>query len=98
MNIRNDLRLVLRLVVAISLSTAALTTIAIAWMAWFGFRTLWISGMVALGRLWALRDRIDYDKALYETPSLDTINSYRDELSRIFKELNDSWLRVRQGQ
>jgi hypothetical protein len=50
---------------ALSLVAGALMTVATAWTSWFGFRRLWMANTATLTRLWALRDQIEYDKALY---------------------------------
>lgn len=88
----------LSILVALSLVTAGLATIAAAWTTWFAFRKLWINNTLALHSLYALRDRIDYDKARDDgQPDLETIESYRDQLEDIFSSLNSNWIRIREG-
>ena len=82
---------------ALSLMTAGLATIAAAWMSWFAFRRLWINNTIALQSLGALRDRIDYDKALHDGQiPREYVETYRDQLDEIFGTLNTNWLRVRE--
>ena len=88
----------LPILVAISMVTAGLATIAAAWTSWFAFRKLWINNTVALQSLYALRDRIDYDKARDNgQPTLEIVEAYRDQLDAIFASLNSSWVRIREG-
>jgi hypothetical protein len=83
---------------AVSLVTAGLATIAAAWTSWFAFRKLWINNTIALQSLWSLRDRIDYDKALYDGQiSLEAVKGYRDQLDSILASLNSNWVRIREG-
>jgi len=82
--------------VAVSLATAGLTTVAAAWSSWFAFRKLWVNNTVALTRLWELRDRIDYDKAQMGQPPQAQLIEYQDRLQQIFNDLNDTWVQVRQ--
>jgi hypothetical protein len=84
-----------RSLVAVSLGTAGLTTVATAWTSWFSFRKLWINNTTALVSLYALRDRIDYDKARDGQPPVDLVNEYREQLDQIFMDLNTNWTRIR---
>ena len=83
------------LLAALALALAAMTMVATAWTSWFSFRRLWINNTVALTRLYALRDRIDYDKARDGEPEPDLVASYRNELDGAFADLNAAWVRTR---
>jgi len=84
-------------IAAAALAAAGLTTIASAWSSWFASRKLWINNTVALTSLYALRERIEYDKARDGQPDAVTIVAYRSQLDEIFAELNRTWVRIREG-
>jgi hypothetical protein len=73
--------------VALSLVAGALTTVTVAWTGWFGFHRLWLANAATLVKLWALRDRIEYDKALYgDRLTRDQVNGYFEKYQQIFAE------------
>ncbi|GIF26636.1 hypothetical protein BJ973_001081 [Actinoplanes tereljensis] len=82
--------------VAFSLLTAGLTTVASAWTSWFGFRQLWAANTVTLTRLWGLRDQIDYDKAKSENElPIEIVDKYHERLQEIFADHNQEWKKIR---
>lgn len=83
--------------VAISLVTAGLATVAASLGSWLGPRRLWLSTNKAVVGLFALRDRIEYDKALYDNdPGLDRINEYHRNLLDVIAQANARWDKARQ--
>lgn len=84
------------LLVALSLVAGALTTVTVAWTSWFGFRRLWLANTATLTKLWALRDQIEYDKALFgDHLSRDLVRDYHDRLQQIFANHNQTWQQIR---
>jgi hypothetical protein len=81
---------------ALSLVAGALMTVATAWASWFGFRRLWLANAATLTKLWALRDQIEYDKALYgDHPARALVDEYHRQLQQIFAEHNQMWQQIR---
>ncbi len=82
--------------VALSLVAGALTTVTVAWTSWFNFHRFWMANTATLTKLWALRDQIEYDKALYgDHLTRDHVNGYHKRSMEIFAEHNQAWQRIR---
>jgi hypothetical protein len=82
--------------IALSLVVGALATVTVAWASWFGFHRLWLANTATLTKLWALRDQIEYDKALYgDHLTRDLVQDYHDRLQQIFAEHNQTWRQIR---
>lgn len=82
--------------VAISLVTAGLATVAASWSGWLAPRRLWLSNNQAVVGLYAIRDQIDYDKAVHgpELP-IDKVDRYHRDLQTIIRDANERWDRSR---
>ena len=81
---------------ALSLVAGALMTVATAWTSWFGFRRLWLANTATLTKLWALRDQIEYDKALHgDHLTRPLTDGYHEQLQQIFAEHNSAWQQIR---
>jgi hypothetical protein len=84
------------ILIALSLVAGALTTVAVAWTSWFNFHRRWLTDTATLTKLWALRDQIEYDKALHDDRlTRDHVNGYHKRFLEIFAEHNQAWQRIR---
>jgi hypothetical protein len=84
------------ILIALSLVAGALTTVAVAWTSWFNFHRRWLADTATLTKLWALRDRIEYDKALHgDRLTRDHVNGYHKRFLEILAEHNQGWQRIR---
>jgi hypothetical protein len=84
------------ILIALSLVAGALTTVAVAWTSWFNFHRRWLADTATLTNLWALRDQIEYDKALQgDRLTRDHVNGYHKKFLEIFAEHNQAWQRIR---
>lgn len=84
------------ILIALSLVAGALTTVTVAWTSWFNFHRRWLADTATLNKLWALRDQIEYDKALHgDRLTHDHVNGYHKRFLEIFAEHNQSWQRIR---
>jgi hypothetical protein len=82
--------------VTASLVTAASATVAAGWTIWLGARRLWISNNRALVNLYALRERIAYDKAAHDgVVQTEVVDRYFAELQDIVATANKTWEDVR---
>jgi hypothetical protein len=83
--------------VAASLVTAGLATVAASWGAWLGPRRLWLSNNQALVGLYAIRDQIEYDKAAHgQVLPMDKIDGYYQQVQTIIREANERWDKARE--
>jgi hypothetical protein len=82
---------------ALSLATAAATTVAGAWNAWFGFKPLWINNQNTVNGLYELRDRINLDQALAggAAPTESAVRAYFEAYQKIIDRANAEWTRIR---
>jgi hypothetical protein len=82
---------------ALSLATAAATTVAGAWNAWFGFKPLWINNQNTVNSLYELRDRINLDQALTggAPPTDAAVRAYFEEYQKVIDRANAEWTRIR---
>ena len=76
--------------VAASLATAGLATLAASWIGWRPSGCMSHANYQALVGLWALRDRIEYETARYGT-SLppDVIDAYHRQLLDVIADANE---------
>ncbi|GIF22091.1 hypothetical protein BJ973_002417 [Actinoplanes tereljensis] len=82
-----------------SLAAAGVATVAAAWTGWFGYRQAWIGNQATLNRLYALRDRIGYDKAgLAGQISQEMVEAYRAQYQEILNHANSAWEQMRSQQ
>jgi hypothetical protein len=82
---------------ALSLATAAATTVAGAWNAWFGFKPLWINNQNTVNSLYELRDRITLDRALAGGAAAgeQAVRAYFEQYQQILHRANAEWTRIR---
>jgi hypothetical protein len=79
-------------IAVLALLAAGATTIAAAWLGWFGFRKLWIGYQVALNRLHELRSTIRFAKAAHDGSLTQAdIEEYRARYQEILTNLNHLW-------
>ena len=84
---------------ALSLASAALTTIVAAWGAWFGFRRLWVTYQGTLNELYELRSNIRYTReATSNSFSQTMVDDYCAQYQRILKKANVKWEEARSSQ
>jgi hypothetical protein len=83
-------------IAVLALLAAGATTIAAAWLGWFGFRKLWVNYQVALNRLRELLSAIRYAEATHDgnLPQTD-IDEYYNRYQAILDDLNQQWEVVR---
>jgi hypothetical protein len=75
--------------VAASLATAGLATLAASWIGWRPSGRMSHANYQALVGLWALRDRIEYETARYGSKlPADAIDGYHRELLDVIAEAN----------
>jgi hypothetical protein len=83
---------------ALSLVSAGLTTVLVAWGSWFGFRKLWVSNQSTLNNLYKLRAQIHYDKKSADTLSQEKVDTYFHRYQTILDEANATWGESRSSQ
>lgn len=84
-------------ITALSLASAAMTTVVGAWNAWFGFKPLWINNQSTVNCLYELRDRIRLDQALNPgtVPTDDELRGYFERYQQIIDRANSEWTKIR---